>query len=71
MKKNDFKFGTYRHFKGQTYRAYSIVNFAEGEELVPLVLYKNIDGKTFARTLDNFTQIIERDGKKFRRFEKI
>lgn len=71
MDKFQFPLGMYRHFKGGRYYAYGIVDFADGDELVPLVLHRNVEGRDFARTISNFTEEIERDGTKVRRFEKL
>lgn len=60
----------YRHFKGNIYEVIAVAR--DCEDLKEVVVYRNIDkGDIWTRPLDNFTQTITRDGKTFKRFEKI
>lgn len=60
----------YRHFKGNTYKIIAIAK--DCEDLKELVVYQNVDkGDVWVRPLDNFTETVSRDGKSFKRFEKI
>jgi hypothetical protein len=60
----------YRHFKGGEYE---IVELAIYEEtLTPLVVYMNREkGMVWARTLENFTQDVEYNGKTVKRFTRV
>lgn len=63
--------GKYRHFKGNEYE---VVGFAKDSETTQkMVIYKALygDNELWVRPYDMFKEIIERDGKKIRRFEKI
>ena len=63
--------GKYRHFKGNEYE---VVGFAKDSETTEkMVIYKALYGEQelWVRPYDMFREIIERDGKKLRRFEKI
>ena len=63
--------GKYRHFKGNEYE---VVGFAKDSETTEkLVIYKALYGKQelWVRPYNMFREIIERDGKKLRRFTKI
>lgn len=60
----------YRHFKGNVYKVIAVAK--DCEDLSEVVVYQNIDkGDIWTRPLDNFTEDVTRDGKTFRRFEKI
>lgn len=60
----------YRHFKGNIYKVIAIAR--DCEDLSEVVVYQNIDkGDIWTRPLDNFTETVNRDGKAFKRFEKI
>lgn len=66
--------GIYRHFKGHLCEVIDIG--CHTETLEYFVVYKKVDplpGKPniWLRPYDNFVEIIERDGKKFPRFEKV
>lgn len=63
--------GRYRHFKGNEYE---VVDFAKDSETTELmVIYRALYGEheLWVRPYKMFQEIIERDGKKIRRFEKI
>jgi hypothetical protein len=65
------KLGIYKHSKkGTEYRVLGVA--AHSETLEPMVIYEaqyeNPVSKLWARPLDNFTAIVEIDGKKVPRF---
>lgn len=63
--------GKYRHFKGNEYE---VVGFAKDSETTEkMVIYRALYGEheLWVRPYEMFREIIERDGKKLRRFEKI
>lgn len=63
--------GKYRHFKGNEYE---VVGFCKDSETTEkMVLYKALygDKELWVRPYEMFREIIVRDGKKIRRFEKI
>ena len=63
--------GRYRHFKGNEYE---VVDFAKDSETTEqMVIYRALYGEhdLWVRPYTMFQEIIERDGKKMRRFEKI
>ena len=63
--------GRYRHFKGNEYE---VLGFAKDSETTEkMVIYKALygDGETWVRPYEMFREIIERDGKLMRRFERI
>ena len=63
--------GRYRHFKGNEYEVISIARHSETTE--PMVVYQVLYGDhgTWVRPADMWNETIERDGKTFKRFEKI
>jgi hypothetical protein len=63
--------GRYRHFKGNEYEVISIARHSETTE--PMVVYRALYGDhgTWVRPADMWNETIERDGKTFKRFEKI
>ena len=63
--------GRYRHFKGNEYEVICIARHSETEE--PMVVYRALYGErgVWVRPADMWKEIIERDGKTFKRFEKI
>ena len=63
--------GRYRHFKGNEYEVIGIARHSETEE--PMVVYKALygEGGVWVRPAEMWNEIIERNGKTFRRFEKI
>ena len=67
----EIKPGKYRHFKGNEYE---VINFAKDSETTEkMVIYRALygDRELWVRPYEMFREIIERDGKKMRRFEKI
>lgn len=63
--------GKYRHFKGNEYE---VVGFAKDSETTEkMVIYRALygDHELWVRPYEMFREIIERDGKKIRRFERI
>ncbi len=65
---SSLKLGKYRHFKGNEYEVIAIAKHSE--TLEEMVVYKGEHG-IWVRPLAMFTEEIERDGKKFMRFEYI
>ena len=63
--------GRYRHFKGNEYE---VIDFAKDSETTELmVIYRALYGERelWVRPYKMFQEIVERDGKKMRRFERI
>lgn len=63
--------GRYRHFKGNEYE---VLGFAtHSETMEKMVIYKALygDGGIWVRPYDMFNDIVEKDGRKLRRFEKL
>ena len=63
--------GRYRHFKGNEYEVIGIARHSETEEA--MVVYRALygDGGLWVRPADMWNETIERDGKTFKRFEKL
>ncbi|MBR2257818.1 MAG: DUF1653 domain-containing protein [Blautia sp.] len=63
--------GRYRHFKGNAYEVVGIAKHSETEE--PMVVYRTLygDGGLWVRPAEMWNEIVERDGKRYMRFEKI
>ncbi|MBE6887261.1 MAG: DUF1653 domain-containing protein [Ruminococcaceae bacterium] len=63
--------GKYRHFKGNEYEVLYIAKHSETME--DMVVYKALygEGGVWVRPLGMFCEEITRDGKTFKRFEKI
>ena len=63
--------GRYRHYKGNEYEVTGIA--CHSETLEPMVVYKALygDGGIWVRPAAMWNETIERDGKKYKRFEKI
>ena len=68
--------GRYRHFKGNEYEVLAIARHSETQEA--MVIYKALysnetygDGAIWIRPAVMWNEEVEREGKKFRRFEKI
>ena len=61
----------YRHFKGNVYRVLHLAKHSETIE--EMVVYQAMYGErgVWVRPKTMFEEIIERDGRTFRRFEKI
>ena len=65
----ELKTGRYQHFKGNYYELIGIAKHSE--TLEPMVVYRALYGeeKIWVRPLHMWNEIIEKDGKRFRRFE--
>ncbi|MBQ6371575.1 MAG: DUF1653 domain-containing protein [Oscillospiraceae bacterium] len=63
--------GRYRHFKGNEYEVIAVARHSETEE--PMVVYRALygEGGIWVRPAEMWNEEIERDGEKFRRFERI
>lgn len=63
--------GRYRHFKGKEYEVIGIARHSETEEA--MVVYRQLYGEhgIWVRPAAMWHEEIERDGKVFRRFERI
>jgi len=63
--------GKYRHFKGKEYEVLFLAKHSETEET--MVVYRKLydDYSIWVRPAFMWNEIVERDGKKFKRFEKI
>ena len=74
--KDSIALGRYRHFKGKEYELLAIARHSETKE--PMVVYKALysdeiygDRAVWIRPATMWNEEVERDGKKFRRFEKV
>ena len=69
------KLGKYQHFKGNFYQVLHLAKHSENEEVMVVYqpLYDNDEGKReiWVRPLTMFDELIEREGKKFKRFVYI
>ena len=67
----EIKIGRYRHFKGNEYEVLYIAKHSE--TLEPMVVYKALygEGGIWVRPASMWNEIVERDGKTFKRFEYI
>lgn len=63
--------GRYRHFKGNEYEVLYIASHSE--TLEPMVVYRALYGQrgVWVRPASMWNEIVERDGKTFRRFTYI
>ena len=68
---NQIKPGKYRHFKGNLYQVEDVAQHSETLEY--FVVYRALygEGGLWIRPLKMFTEIVERDGKSFPRFEFV
>ncbi len=68
---NEIKLGKYRHFKGNEYEVIGIAK--NSESLEDTVVYRALYGENglWVRPASMWNEIIERDGKRFKRFELI
>lgn len=68
---NSIKKSRYRHFKGGEYRVIGIARHSE--TLEEMVVYEALygEGGLWVRPASMWNEEIERDGKKFKRFEFI
>ncbi len=62
--------GKYRHFKGNMYEVICIARHSENAS--PMVVYRALYGEygIWVRPAEMWNEVVERDGKVFRRFEK-
>ena len=62
----------FRHYKGDQYGEYEIVTLAIKEDtLEPLVIYRSLThGTTWARTYQNWSEEVEVEGQRVKRFER-
>lgn len=69
--KEEIVIGKYKHFKGNEYEVIGFATHSETNE--KMVIYKALygQGETYVRPYDMFNEIIERDGRKLRRFQKM
>ena len=67
----EIKLGKYRHFKGNEYEVLSIAKHSE--TLEEMVVYRALygEGGVWVRPAAMWEEEIERDGKRFKRFEYI
>ena len=65
------KIGSYRHFKGNEYLVIGVAKHSE--TLEEMVVYRALygDGGLWVRPSSMWDETIERDGKRFKRFEYI
>lgn len=65
------KVGRYRHFKGNEYHVIGVAKHSE--TLEEMVVYRALygDGGLWVRPSSMWDETIERDGKRFKRFEYI
>ena len=63
--------GRYRHFKGKEYEVLGVARHSETEE--ELVVYRALYGErgVWVRPASMWNEVIERDGKTYRRFTYI
>jgi len=63
--------GRYRHFKGKEYEVIAIARHSETEEA--MVVYRALygDGEVWVRPASMWNEVIERDGKTYRRFYRL
>lgn len=66
---NEIKLGTYRHYKGNTYKVLHIARHSE--TLEDMVIYQDVNNfdKIWARPASMWNDDIEVDGKTVKRFE--
>ena len=67
----DFAPGRYRHFKGNEYELLFVARHSETME--EMVVYRALYGERglWVRPASMWNEIVERDGKTYRRFTKI
>ena len=67
----DIKTGFYRHFKGKLYEVIGTATHSETRE--PMVVYRALYGErgVWVRPASMWNEVIERDGKTYRRFTYI
>ena len=67
----DFQPGRYRHFKGNEYELLYVARHSE--TLEEMVVYRALYGERgiWVRPASMWNELVERDGKTYRRFTKI
>ena len=67
----DIKPGRYRHFKGNEYEVIGVAK--DSETMGEVVVYRALYGERglWVRSAQMFAEIIERDGRKMPRFQRI
>ncbi len=67
----DIELGKYRHFKGNEYEVIAIARHSE--TLEEMVVYRDLKNKekVWVRPSSMWNETVERDGKTFKRFEKV
>ena len=65
------KKGIYKHFKGNLYEV--LFTARHSETMEDMVVYKALygDGQIWTRPLSMWNEEVERDGKRFKRFEFV
>ena len=68
---NEIRPGRYRHFKGNEYEV--LCTATHSETMEPMVVYRALygTGGVWVRPASMWNEEIERDGRKFKRFEYI
>ncbi len=68
---DEFRPGRYRHFKGKEYELICTARHSETEELI--VVYRPLygEGGVWVRPAAMWNELVERDGKRVRRFTYI
>ncbi len=68
---DEFRPGRYRHFKGKEYELICTARHSETEEL--MVVYRPLygEGGVWVRPAAMWNELVERDGKRVRRFTYI
>lgn len=67
----EIKCGKYRHFKGKEYEVLGVAKHSE--DLSEMVVYRQLYGEhgLWVRPAEMWNEIVERDGKKYKRFTYI
>ena len=68
---DEIKLGKYRHFKGNEYEVIALANHSETGER--MVVYRALygEGGVWVRPADMWNEVVERDGKTYKRFTYI
>lgn len=71
MENCEIKLGKYRHFKGNEYEVIAVAKHSE--TLEDMVVYRALYGEKgiWVRPLKMWNETVEKDGKKYKRFESI
>ena len=71
MENCEIKLGKYRHFKGKEYEVIAVAKHSE--TLEDMVVYRALYGEKgiWVRPLKMWNETVEKDGKKYKRFESI